>query len=207
VRKKAKRAPTPEPAADDSMDIEGQLNNLTGTTLSPTPDASMRMETMELPEMPVAGPALRSPSPVPEFAIPQNPVSQAPSLLQIAQAAAGGAVPLNESQDWMIRVGNDPPPRWAPGKRKRDELDLGEDLEDEKDEEMPLYVLSLADSCISLTDCFRQYPHEGSEIQEIARSTQFTEHEVRQFYQRCNDVAKTRERFQAMRALLADNFD
>jgi hypothetical protein len=198
----------PEPAADDSADLEGQLNNLTGTTLSPTPDASIRMEPMELPEMPVAGPAPRSPSPVPEFAISQSPVSQAPSLLQIAQATAGGAVPLNESQDWMIRVGNDPPPRWAPGKRKRDELDLSDDLEDEKDEEMLLYVLSPTDSCISLMDYFRQFPpEEDSEIQEIARSTQFTEQEVRQFLQRCNDTAKTRERFQAMRALLADNFD
>jgi hypothetical protein len=123
--------PAPEPhfdlaADDDDDDFEGQFEiDMSGATLSPTPDVSGRGPTplIEMPNSPIVGPAPRTPSPGADSATPTKVLSQAPSLSDIAATMIGAGGALNESQGWSIRIGNDPPPRWAPGKRKFDAID------------------------------------------------------------------------------------
>jgi hypothetical protein len=121
---------------EDSEDFEARIN-MTGTTLSPTPDATMNMQPMIMPEMPLprmeaTGPLnLRTPSPTltQEMPPPVLP-TQAPSLQQLAQVR-NAVSSANESQDWAIKIGNDPPPQWARTKRKIDEVE-NDDEDDTK---------------------------------------------------------------------------
>jgi hypothetical protein len=102
---------------DVSENFDSDLFDISGTTLSPTPEVSMRALTgASPPSTPLAKPIVHS-------------IASAQACLHsptLSTPLRDLSLPADETQTWPIRVGNDPPPRW--GKRKASEI---EDIKNE----------------------------------------------------------------------------
>ncbi|KAI9572819.1 hypothetical protein HD554DRAFT_2202662 [Boletus coccyginus] len=92
-----------------------------------------------------------------------------------------------ESEEWRIRVGNRSPPLW--GRRKAD---------DEGDNELhtPKKTRVIDGQVVAALHCIDQA------ICDIANEFRFTVQEVKEFYDKCGEMDRTRTRFQRMRQLL-----
>ncbi|KAJ3567364.1 hypothetical protein NP233_g6408 [Leucocoprinus birnbaumii] len=126
----------------------------------------------------------------------------------------------NEESQWVIRMGNEPPPAWA--KRKADD-ELG-DISSNKRQKSDCENMS----GISSTVVVAETTHVGQptpaqintstlvalanmhvidqSIREIAKDYRFTLEEVQEFYDKCGEMGHTRQRFQKMRELLTEKF-
>ncbi|KAJ8597032.1 hypothetical protein M405DRAFT_928493 [Rhizopogon salebrosus TDB-379] len=98
-----------------------------------------------------------------------------------------------DNQDWAVRIGNESPPIW--GKRKASE---------ESDSQNPFKRLksndaNSIDQGVVLDDGIHLIDRT---LQEIATEYRFTLEEVKEFYDQCGEMERTRTRFQKMRQLL-----
>jgi len=98
-----------------------------------------------------------------------------------------------DSEGWAIRIGNESPPIWV--KRKASE---------ESDTQHPRKRLksSDADSVDQGTALDSGIHLIDRTLQEIATEYRFTLEEVKEFYDQCGEMERTRTRFQKMRHLL-----
>jgi hypothetical protein len=114
-----------------------------------------------------------------------------------------------DNQDWAVRIGNESPPIW--GKRKASE---------ESDSQNPFKRLKSKCVIMAATSipAHRFFSDANSidqgvvvddgihlidrTLQEIATEYRFTLEEVKEFYDQCGEMERTRTRFQKMRQLL-----
>ncbi|KAH0838438.1 hypothetical protein J3R83DRAFT_6749 [Lanmaoa asiatica] len=110
-----------------------------------------------------------------------------------------------ESEEWRIRVGNQSPPPW--GKRKADDEGSDEPHTTKKTKTIvssphsntfvaPITFASEDGQAVVPLHCIDQA------IYGIANEFRFTVQEVKEFYDRCGEMDRTRTRFQRMRQLL-----
>ncbi|KAF8213261.1 hypothetical protein K438DRAFT_1915400 [Mycena galopus ATCC 62051] len=103
----------------------------------------------------------------------------------------------DDGSEWAVRVGTSPPPQW--GKRRASE---------EPDETVGA-KRSRPNETLTPTQAeanARNMHVLDQAIGQIAADFRFTVNEVRDYYDRSGDMERTRQRFQDMRALLAENF-
>ncbi|KAG0709028.1 hypothetical protein DFH29DRAFT_890225 [Suillus ampliporus] len=97
-----------------------------------------------------------------------------------------------DSEEWAVRIGNEPPPNW--GKRPASE---------ESDSQSPLKKMKYNDAN-SFHDLLDQGIHlVDRTLQEIATEYRFTLEEVKEFYDQCGEMERTKTRFQKMRQILS----
>jgi len=106
-----------------------------------------------------------------------------------------------ESEEWRIRVGNQSPPPWA--KRKADD----EGGDEPRAQKKMRTMASSSHSEMSMaptTDGHGVVPLHciDQAIYDIADESRFTVQEVKEFYDKCGEMDRTRTRFQKMRQLL-----
>ncbi|KAF8559234.1 hypothetical protein OG21DRAFT_1431173 [Imleria badia] len=106
-----------------------------------------------------------------------------------------------ESEGWRIRVGNQSPPPW--GKRKADDEGSNEPHAPKKTRVIshntfaaPATLASGDGQAVAPVHCIDQA------IYDIANEFRFTVQEVKEFYDKCGEMDRTRTRFQRMRHLL-----
>ncbi|KAF9240933.1 hypothetical protein BU15DRAFT_87494 [Melanogaster broomeanus] len=105
-----------------------------------------------------------------------------------------------DSEEWQIRIGDQPPPQW--GKRKASQ--------DPNDEPHPAKrARSIYPPPIQFTPGNEQAVVQVSlhcidqAICDIANEFRFTVQEVKEFYDKCGEMERTRTRFQKMRQVLS----
>ncbi|CAL1696051.1 unnamed protein product [Somion occarium] len=94
-----------------------------------------------------------------------------------------------EESQWPIRVADGPPPAWA--KRRADTEEEGPNKRPRT--EVPEEVPRISPPVLHVID-------QG--IQDLAREFRFTIEEVREYYDKCGDMERTRNRFKRMREVL-----
>ncbi|KAI1797775.1 hypothetical protein LXA43DRAFT_876670 [Ganoderma leucocontextum] len=93
---------------------------------------------------------------------------------------------MEDDDEWQIREGNAPPPVWA--KRKFDE----EEGSNKRARSSPPEAVAASAAL---------HPIDQA-VQDIARGFRFTTEEVQEYYDRCGDPERTRNRFKKMRDTL-----
>ncbi|EIN13496.1 hypothetical protein PUNSTDRAFT_117254 [Punctularia strigosozonata HHB-11173 SS5] len=107
----------------------------------------------------------------------------------------------DDSAEWQIREGNEPPPAWA--KRKAEE----EEAEPNKRPrtgavEVP-YAAILAGLAVADPQTLASMHMMDRELYSIARDHRFTLEEVQEYFNKTGDLERTRERFRRMREQLS----
>ncbi|KAL4064968.1 hypothetical protein V8B97DRAFT_1195606 [Scleroderma yunnanense] len=111
-----------------------------------------------------------------------------------------------DNEEWQIRIGNEPPPAWV--KRKTSSEEREEPAPAKRARSLD-YTMADQPQAISL-------PQTSSEtlaqvnlhvidqaISDIANEYRFTVQEVKEFYDKCGEMERTRVRFRRMRQLLS----
>lgn len=129
-------------------------------------------------------------------------------------ASASGAVQNTQDSDWAIRVGNDPTPDWAGQASANGTIAERMNQPDANTATLRTFVLTPANqSGPRATPTFGaspefaqdfgiQNPLIEQEIQTIATELQFFTNEIRAYYDRTQDLAATRQRFERLRDLI-----
>lgn len=89
----------------------------------------------------------------------------------------------DETSEWAVRIGNDPPPAWAKRKAEEEEGEPPAKRPRSADHEAQMHIVDRG-------------------LLAIAHDTRFTHEEVREFYNTSGDMQRTRNRFQRMRDVL-----
>ncbi|KAG1755122.1 uncharacterized protein EDB91DRAFT_1277214 [Suillus paluster] len=97
-----------------------------------------------------------------------------------------------DSEEWAVRIGDEPPPNW--GKRPASEESDGQSPRKRTRSNDANSIHDLLDSGIHLVD---------RTLQEIATEYRFTLEEVKEFYDQCGEMERTKTRFQKMRQILS----
>ncbi|KAI6132700.1 hypothetical protein EV401DRAFT_214576 [Pisolithus croceorrhizus] len=158
------------------------------------------------------------PSTPPIIIFPSVPTEQLPGRSQPSTSTIPRLSPDEEEMDdgeefeeWRIRIGNEPPPAW--GKRNADTEGDSEEPLDVKRARSLDYPSSVLDnephlpplSQTSGDTAARVNLHVIDQaIHEIAREYRFTVEEVKEFYDKCGEMERTRTRFRRMRELLSN---
>jgi len=119
----------------------------------------------------------------------------------------------DDGTEWAVRIGNAPPPMWSSKKRER-ESDQDNDYNKRPRLESgtttavsAVQALSDQSSLPSSTLLTIAKLHViDQSIREIAKDFRFTVEEVKEYYDKCADMLKTRLRFQKMREELNTKF-
>ncbi|KDQ63777.1 hypothetical protein JAAARDRAFT_53966 [Jaapia argillacea MUCL 33604] len=156
---------------------------------------------------------------------PPTPINNANTSANADATAATGPEPsmkktedgADTDEEWQVRVGTAPPPPWAINKRKN-----SEEEEEARKRQRPNYCNnSDAATSTSSTRCLMNpqpprinHPPNGhtnghhpssnvhvvdQTLRDIAAESRFTIEEVQEYYDRCGEMEKTRERFRRMR--------
>jgi len=127
------------------------------------------------------------------------PESRPPMLLERTEEELDDG----DDTEWVVKIGNEPPPLW--GKRKaseepedqkqikkgrNDELSLEQQAQLSTQELMAIANIHILDHT----------------IRDIAKEYRFTVEEVKEFYDKCGEMGRTKERFRKMRELLQEKF-
>lgn len=107
----------------------------------------------------------------------------------------------DETEEWRIRIGNDPPPQW--GKRKAGSADCAGSPSVKRARSLEYTQNGPPSETQSSDEAFASLFTIDQMIDDIAREYRFTAQEVKEFYDKCGEMERTRNRFQKMRELLS----
>lgn len=97
----------------------------------------------------------------------------------------------DDSEEWPVRIGNEPPPNW--GKRVASEESEAQNPPKRMKSNDAESIQIILDPGVHLID---------RTLQEIATEYRFTLEEVKEFYDQCGEMERTKTRFQKMRQIL-----
>ncbi|KIY72777.1 hypothetical protein CYLTODRAFT_6905 [Cylindrobasidium torrendii FP15055 ss-10] len=124
------------------------------------------------------------------LSVPAN-IPFPPELMPTPIPAASSEPRREEEEDWPILIGNLKPPAWASGKRH-----ASIEAEDHP-AKRPRTNSSAAPEQLHVVD---------TGLRKIAQETKFTIEEVQAFFDKTGEMEVTRNRFQAMRAMISKMF-
>ncbi|KAG1826127.1 uncharacterized protein BJ212DRAFT_1318173 [Suillus subaureus] len=134
---------------------------------------------------------------VPVIVFDASPVDSGPSTSRAFVRSTPAEEELEDGEDseeWAVRVGNEPPPKW--GKRPAsEESEAQHPRKRMKSNDTDSIQGSLLDPGVHLID---------RTLQEIATEYRFTLEEVKEFYDQCGEMERTKTRFQKMRQILSN---
>ncbi|KAJ2919039.1 hypothetical protein MD484_g1394, partial [Candolleomyces efflorescens] len=159
---------------------------------------------------------------------PAHPVTYAPMVMpptsqqqqpppplppQIAEHRKSPAREEDEEPEWAVKVGNAPPPAWArsngdateQNSQKRQKVDGSETEEAAAPEQGPRAGSDPTIDAQALVALASIHVIDHT-LSEIAREFRFTVDEVKEFYDKCGEMERTRNRFQEMRHYLQEKF-
>ncbi|KAF6766348.1 hypothetical protein DFP72DRAFT_15044 [Ephemerocybe angulata] len=118
----------------------------------------------------------------------------------------------DEEPEWAVRVGNAPPPHWAQpippqegGENSNKKQRISEGSETEEAAPADLNETNQAQAQLALAALANLHVID-SNLSEIARESRFTLEEVKEYYDKCGEMGRTRARFQEMRLFLQEKF-
>jgi hypothetical protein len=133
---------------------------------------------------------------VPVIVFDVSPVDSGPSTSRALVRRSPAEEELEDGEDseeWAVRIGNEPPPNW--GKRPASEESEAQNSRKRmKSNDTDSIQGILSDPGVHLID---------RTLQEIATEHRFTLEEVKEFYDQCGEMERTKTRFQKMRQILS----
>jgi hypothetical protein len=150
---------------------------------------------------------------VPVIVFDVSPVDSGPSTSRALVRRSPAEEELEDGEDseeWAVRIGNEPPPNW--GKRPASEESEAQNSRKRMKSKCEVMAVIKYLGLINLfsdTDSIQGILSDPGvhlidrTLQEIATEYRFTLEEVKEFYDQCGEMERTKTRFQKMRQILS----